>query len=815
MAVESPAKETYCKPLPVIDADEAVTCETYNLSKPDQDRVSALLNRPLPRTPMLSPLPPLAPGSSASLDRSLLRQQHEEQLQNPNTTFRTLPRPKRIRQLHLPLVGAIARSSSSTDVTNMEARLHDHVASDTNDCTLTRMKKRLSQSLDTLVAAQRTSHFYENPYLMLSDDECPVSPVVMDDHEGLEGVFGDSVAPQYASVPSCIGSREDLPRDKEHLYARISTYMDTPEGNLNRHSYASVHYSGGKLPSPILRRSPSRHTYISVIFGSADGLSKSSQAPPAKPAKPAHRKSRSCSDLASVRPPPVPSGGLRSTPENEPTRNRYVNAAAVSENCGEFPRVQFSRPHSSVVLATTAENRSDGMDGIPNAGFRESTTMSPDLSSPSGRYQNVNEALDLGPSFVQSPTLDCSASTPCNGSNEVVHPIANGTRDDRLLSPSVGTKGRYENVKEALDSSSVSPIHCSARSPSSGASGVVHHHVPNGHKAGTKGRYENVDEALETSRVSPIHDDPGQYAQYNGTSTAVHGVPNSRDDQKVGKPLRETKIDYENFTEILDASFPETLAKDSTTSSTSSSLFSVAHRPYENITTVMGDSSYLADNSGSEWEDSLVFSEPNSSVFHRSTTSTRNSESSNFDDSYYGVPKTSVRPLERFNGNLDEPFTSDDGGTIEIYEKCNRVARNSLADERQPKTLSTYLEGRLEKGQEVREQTGNVGTGTKVGNFDEGEHTYENFISNKRQSCGSDVSSSSRDHLSSTSSQLSIEEKESESQPLISHRRDLGSRGADSDVNGNSMCDRFEEKSELRIDSGNFPGNHLSGESLA
>ena len=217
-------------------------------------RASDIAKRPLPQTPYGAPNP--AKYCVASLDRSLLKQLKEEKQEKPNIS-RTLPRPRKLRQLPLPFLNAITRSASSSDVNKEAERLSDHVASDPKKCTLTRIKKRMSQSVGTLLASERVSHFYENPYLVET-----TSP-----GEGKGGnPTGNQSEPPYSRVSSIpASSDENLPKHKEHFYTRISQYMDGPE-NLNRHSYASVHY-------PSFRSRPkSKHVYISIIFDSAESV---------------------------------------------------------------------------------------------------------------------------------------------------------------------------------------------------------------------------------------------------------------------------------------------------------------------------------------------------------------------------------------------------------------------------------------------------------------------------------------------------------------------------------------------------------------
>ena len=251
------SKKVYPKPLPVVpveDTPPSVLCQTYTLgADTNTDRVGAIVNRPLPQTPQV--FHPRGKYSAASLDRSLLKKQKEAELDKTNT-FRTLPRPRKIRQIPLPFFNAISRSASSSDVSKETERLSDHVASDPKKCTLTRIKKRMSQSLDTLIASERASHFYENPYLVEG-----ATPAAEADPSGTH------LEPPYSRVSSVPAtSDEHLPKDKEHFYTRISQFMDGQENRLNRHSYASIR-------NPSFRARPkSKHVYISIIFGSADSV---------------------------------------------------------------------------------------------------------------------------------------------------------------------------------------------------------------------------------------------------------------------------------------------------------------------------------------------------------------------------------------------------------------------------------------------------------------------------------------------------------------------------------------------------------------
>ena len=360
---ETPAtKELYPKPLPVIPVETApsvpsVMCETYRIDVDADQGHRTLVNRPLPQTPHLSPSP--GAYSPASLDRSLLKQQREAKLNKPNT-FRTLPRPRKIRQKPLPFFNAITRSASSTDVSKEAQRLSDHVASDPKKCTLTRMKKRLSQSMDTLIASQRVSHFYENPYLAESTQNC-----------NKEGDRSTSVDPPYSRV-----SDENLPKNKEHLYTRISEYMDGQDSNMNRHSYASIHQSFRARPR-------SKHVYISIIFGSAESVSISGMENSESRENNPRLMSISC-----------PSLNTSSSQPNGDVKSKYP-----------------PRPHSYYPPAAD----DSGLYSIDPRNGRNQLqikTNNDAMSFPGGQYQNVRGSLGIPPSESLPVSHDSTKVAP-------------------------------------------------------------------------------------------------------------------------------------------------------------------------------------------------------------------------------------------------------------------------------------------------------------------------------------------------------------------------------------------------------------------
>ncbi|XP_046855004.1 uncharacterized protein LOC124448037 isoform X3 [Xenia sp. Carnegie-2017] len=246
--------EVYPKPLPLppvdppkVDLPTPVLCETYTLDvTPREKCFNNLVNRPLPQTPK-NAFPP-ENYSAVSLDRSLLKRQREARL-NKTETARTLPRPYKIRQISRPLINALTRSTSNTDVSKETSRLSDHVASDPNQCTLTRVKKRTSQSLDTLLQSERVSHFYENPDIV-------------------EGILRDIISNRQASLNDPRSSRascqieENSINEKDHVYTRISQYLDV----LENRDTASIR-------NPSFRSRPrSKHIYVSIIFESSDSV---------------------------------------------------------------------------------------------------------------------------------------------------------------------------------------------------------------------------------------------------------------------------------------------------------------------------------------------------------------------------------------------------------------------------------------------------------------------------------------------------------------------------------------------------------------
>ena len=329
--------------IPVEDTP-SVLCETYTLDvDANNDRVSTIVNRPLPQTPHV-----LHPGkySAASLDRSLLKKQKEAEFDKPNT-FRTLPRPRKIRQIPLPFFNAISRSASSSDVNKETGRLSDHVASDPKKCTLTRIKKRMSQSLDTLISSERFSHFYENPYLV---EGTTVDP---------SGTYLEPPYSRVSSIPAT--SDENLPRDKEHFYTRISQFMDGQENHLNRHSYASVHY-------PSFRARPkSKHVYISIIFGSADSV---------------------C----------IPSLGKTQADSTKRTKvlsKSLPNLTSSDEH--QNPNIKYTpRPHSYYPPTESP----GGLYSIDNRNVR---TEVPKEAKDCPRYQNIQESMGISPSKEPVP----------------------------------------------------------------------------------------------------------------------------------------------------------------------------------------------------------------------------------------------------------------------------------------------------------------------------------------------------------------------------------------------------------------------------
>ncbi|XP_028395419.1 uncharacterized protein LOC114519478 [Dendronephthya gigantea] len=328
-------KEGYAKPLPVIPvaADPpTVLCETYSLG---------MENRPLPQTPPPSSLP--VNYSAVSLDRRLLKEQKDAKIEKPNT-FRTLPRPRKMRQIPLPFLNALARSASSNDVSKEAERLSDHVASDPKKCTLTRMKKRMSQSLDTLFnTPERVSHFYENPYLSES--------------AGANGDKGEAACQN--NIPTT--SDEGLPKDKEHFYTRISQFIDRNESHLNRHSYASIR-------NPSFRARPrSKHVYISIIFGSAESVS-------------------------------IPSVDNPKTDQEEPTElSKAMSQSCPNISASTYPEVcDTPRPSSYYPPADTEE----GLYAIDTRNARKQVpkvTNNDMASFPDSEYQNIRESLGIPP----------------------------------------------------------------------------------------------------------------------------------------------------------------------------------------------------------------------------------------------------------------------------------------------------------------------------------------------------------------------------------------------------------------------------------
>lgn len=391
-------KELYPKPLPVIPVEDTppVVCETYTLDVSTDSRDIA--KRPLPQTPYGAPKP--AQYCATSLDRSLLKQLKLEKQEKPNIS-RTLPRPRKLRQIPLPFLNAITRSVSSSDVSKEAERLSDHVASDPKKCTLTRIKKRMSQSVGTLLESERVSHFYENPYLVETK-----SP---GEGEGANP-SGTRLEPPYSRVSSIpASSDENLRKHKEHLYTRISQYMDGQE-NLNRHSYASVHY-------PSFRRRPrSKHVYISIIFGSEESVC----IPSLDDAKTKRRTlSKSCPNLNtpaatntkhtprpnSYYPPTVTSDGLYSINPRE-VKTRVPNQ--VTNGVMPFPDCQYQNIRESF--------------GMPPL-VTPAVSQHPAISN--NRYQNLQESTES--SKNPSEVYDFPKSTKVRPYYENITCIRDGT----------------------------------------------------------------------------------------------------------------------------------------------------------------------------------------------------------------------------------------------------------------------------------------------------------------------------------------------------------------------------------------------------
>lgn len=389
---QEPPKELYPKPLPVL-------CETYTLDvSADSVRASDIAKRPLPQTPYGAPNP--AKYCAASLDRSLLKQLKEEKQEKPNIS-RTLPRPRKLRQLPLPFLNAITRSVSSSDVSKEAERLSDHVASDPKKCTLTRVKKRMSQSVGTLLASERVSHFYENPYLVET-----TSP-------GGEGgnPSGNKLDPPYSRVSSIpASSDENLPKHKEHLYTRISQYMDGQE-NLNRHSYASVHY-------PSFRSRPkSKHVYISIIFGSEESVC----IPSLDDAKTNRRAlSKSCPTL-------------------------YTSSAPDTKHKPRPDTKHKPRPSSYYPPTDTS-------DGLYSINTREVKTRVPNevpndaMPFPDCQYQNIRESFDVPP--LAKPAIPQNTNTSNNRYQNLQESMETSENSMEVYnSPkSFGVRPYYENI---------------------------------------------------------------------------------------------------------------------------------------------------------------------------------------------------------------------------------------------------------------------------------------------------------------------------------------------------------------------------------
>ncbi len=364
-------------------------CDTYTL---DVDgRVNAIVNRPLPQTPHLSPPFDKYSAACASLDRSLLKKQKEAQLDKPNT-FRTLPRPRKIRQIPLPFFNAISRSASSSDVSKETARLSDHVASDPKKCTLTRVQKRLSRSVDTLTASQRVSHFYENPYLV--------------EGAGAGGEpSGTHLEPPYSRVSSIPAtSDENLPKDKEHFYTRISQFMDGQENRLNRHSYASIHY-------PSFRSRPkSKHVYIDIIFGSANSVCIPSLENPQTNSDPTKR--------------------AKTLSKSLPCLN--------SSNEDNNPNIKHTpRPNSYYPPTDT----SGGLYSIDSRNVRTQVSNKDDSGSfTDSRYQNIKESLGI-------PPLANDAS-PSNGYQNLQESLNSSQDSENVYKTptSLNVRPYYENI---------------------------------------------------------------------------------------------------------------------------------------------------------------------------------------------------------------------------------------------------------------------------------------------------------------------------------------------------------------------------------
>ena len=500
--------------------------------------MNELVNRPLPDTPLLTP--PLLVGESASLDRSLLKRRQEEKTQKPNVIFRTLPRPRKIRQLPIPkpLLSAITRSASSNDV-NKEARLNDHVACDPNDCTLTRVKKRLSQSLDTLLSSQRDSHFYENPYKMLGADNQLMEERSLGSHVAN---LGFTAEPPYARVSTLNVSEEDLPHDREHLYARISTCINTSDENLKRHSYASVHYPE-KLRRSVLSRSGSRHTYIKIIFGSEDSVFCSS---PQRARGSVIRKSRSCSDMSSV----VQSLTIgRDKSVRGSVRNPYVNVAEVVNDREEFPRIQFSTPRNSHFWTKPYENCSRTVEATPKYSSRGNSANSDHLILLSKiGYVNVNDTFY--PSSMQNVTR-LIASTPSKDGCSVENhrPYENVTNGNKYSSYQARTRG--STTEDSTESYHGQHLSMSSSRDSESSTLNESYYVTPKSPARTLSRFnEEPEEALGSEDEGRIE----VYNEYNGGGT--HRLNRSQKNQQKtlstyleGRLIKglETKAEVEDF----------------------------------------------------------------------------------------------------------------------------------------------------------------------------------------------------------------------------------------------------------------------------
>lgn len=376
--------------IPVADPP-TVLCETYSLDiDTNEGRASAIANRPLPRTP--HPNSPPVDYSAVSLDRRLLKEQKEEKLEKPNTS-RTLPRPRKMRQIPLPFLNALARSASSNDVSKEAERLSDHVASDAKKCTLTRVKKRMSQSLDTLFnSPERVSHFYENPYLS--------------EGAGTDKDVGEAACENKIPVTS----DETLPKDKEHFYTRISQFINGNESHLNRHSYASIR-------NPSFRTRPkSKHVYISIIFGSAESVSI----------------------------PSVDNPETNHEDHRELTKTMSQSCPNISSSTyfeiNDTPRPSSYYPPVDTLEGLYAIDARNARKQVPK-GINNDITSFPD-----SQYQNIRESLGIPP--LAKPVQGGNA---CSGYQNLQESMQNSA-DVHRSPKSLDLRPYYENISSAGDS---------------------------------------------------------------------------------------------------------------------------------------------------------------------------------------------------------------------------------------------------------------------------------------------------------------------------------------------------------------------------